>query len=339
MCLLHPSFIIFILAVLIAILHLLRKLTVTDNKIIRPLALQSTIFVPFVAPPYFNGSQINMINTRIEHIFKTAAVPSRIFLGIYDCQDKIRISSDIQKNVKIMKHMDLKFPFRESNARAILCSQLYDQEKFTFLVPFDVELTFNWDDTLIQNQELEDTRSGDRLSIITSMCKLSKILESSAPDFLCLQEIRGARLSLCTKQTVQPSEQSTPSLFWSPNYSFCHGDVFEQVPLLKDISDSMETTLNCVRLWTNGYRFVVPKYVVASTRNVFQPKQTTYTPPKTKLGTARSMTEFEMYTGISFKTSTATPRARAGLSPKARVGECTCKYGSIELARLQMFGD
>tara|TARA_B100000787_G_scaffold135122_1_gene103892 strand:+ start:529 stop:1560 length:1032 start_codon:yes stop_codon:yes gene_type:complete len=332
----HPAFVIFVLAVAVAVVHLLQKSN-HPRAAIEPHVLENTIFIPLVAPPYSKRLQVSMIQTHIERIFNTAAIPSRIFLGIYDCADEIQVPSEIQKNVRILRHMDLRFPFRESNARAILLSQLYDQEKYSFLIPYGATLTSHWDEILVNNQQTEDLFHGDELSIITSMCKFNNLLEDTRADFLCLQEMQGARLSLCTKQTLQRADTSTPSLFWSPNYSFCHGSVFERVPLLRDISDSMETTLNCVRLWTHGFRFVVPDRIVAATQGAYRATQTAYRSPTALLGSARSMTEFEAYAGVSFKNSVATPRSRAGLSPKAQVGECTCKYGSIELARLQLF--
>ena len=333
---LHPSFVIFTLAVVAAVIHCLQKV-LHPRGAVEPHVLQNTIFIPLVTPPYSEKSQLGKMQTHIERIFRNAAIPSRIFLGIYDCQDEIEVSPEIQRNVKILRHMDLRFPFRDCNARAILLSQLYDQERYTFLIPYDADLIPHWDEILVNNQQAEDRFHGDQLSIITSMCKLNNLLDKTNADFLCLQDIQGARLSLCTKPTLQRAETSVPSLFWSPNYSFCHGSVFESVPLLRDISDSMETTLNCIRLWTHGFRFVVPECIVASKKEAFEPRQTTYKTPKATLGNTRSIKEFEIYTGISFKDSTSTPRARSGLSPKAQVGECTCKYGSIELARLQLF--
>lgn len=304
---------------------------------VQPLYLENTIFIPFVAPPYLNMSQANLIKSHIEHIFRNAAIPSRIFLGIYDCNDSISVAPELQKNVKIMKHMDMRFPFRESNARSIILSELSEDEKYNFLIPFNAKLTAYWDEILINNQKKEDDVHKDEFSIQTSMCKLSSILEHTTCDFLCLQEIKGARISLCTRKTTQSSEGSIPSLFWSPNYSFCHGFIFQEVPLLKNISDSMEITLNCIRLWTHGYRFVVPNSIVASVQQAYEPSQTVYKSPLSELGSIRSLREFEAYTGVSCRTSSATPRAYAGLSPKANVDECTCKYGSIELARLQLY--
>ena len=333
----HPAFLIFVLAVAIAIVHLLRKAS-HPRGAVEPRALQNTIFIPVVAPPYSKQSQITYIQRQIERLFKTAAIASRIFVGIYDCADEIAIPPELQKNVKILRFMDLRCPFRESNARAILLAQLFDQEKFTFLIPFDATLAPSWDEILVRNQQFEDEVHGDNLSIITSMCKFHNLLGDTNADFLCLQQIQGARLSLHAKPTVQRAETSVPSLFWSQNYSFCHGFVFEEVPLLRNISDTMEITLNNLRLWTNGFRFVVPGAIVAFVQQAYQPKQTTYANPSASgLGSVRTVKEFEIYTGISFSDSVATPRSRAGLSPKAKISECTNKYGSIELARLQLF--
>lgn len=326
-CSVHPMVIVFAIAIVIALVRLCAR-ALFDDGAPRPIALRDTIFVGVVVPP-------DAGRLYVQSLLAKASVPSRIFWGIFDFSDRVECPLELQPNVRLVQHMATRMRFRESSARAKLVHELYRDEMYTLLVPHDAEFSADWDEQLVR---MHATVGGDD-KILTSFCgSKSSTLRDTAPTFLCLDELRGARAVLRPQPAFEVPDAPVPSLFWTPDFSFCLGQVFQDVPLLEEISCSMEATLNSIRLWTHGYSFAVPSATLFWA-DPLPSEQTKYRAPRHSLGEARTLSEYEAYCGVQFRKKRAAPRAFSGLSIKADVHECTCKYGSLENARLSMHDD
>lgn len=298
--------------------------------------LSQSIFVALVCGPGCSP-------VTLERILARARVPSRVFVGVYDDGDVVMVREAWQNQVRVARFMGRAHSFHRPSARAWVLSRLSRGERFTLLVPSSVELASGWDDTLV---DMLGTHPEG--SVLTTMCVSkadSSFVQKAAPVFLCAQSIRGTRLRLEGRRAAQvPSAgELVPSLFWCPSFSFCESWVLEKSGFVQwagSVHSSSESVAVGVALWTRGSSFYVPwrelSWVEApddssDSRKSRHPvdKRVTCT-----YGDARSVGEYEAFTGISFAKDEVTPRACAGLTPSAQVSECVCKYGSLEQARL-----
>lgn len=365
-CIHHPSILLFVVAVILAVAGGCRRAlrgsrsgeeeaytsfsvqkeatqeASASGKCEPPFVLRETIFVALVVPP----GEASAVRLR-ENIFSQASVASRVFVGIYDFGGGVHCPSELQNQVRIERNLHIKMLYSAAQARARLLGELYQEELYVLLVPHDAKLAPRWDVQLVR---MHSALANPERAIITSHCgelRHESVLDAT-PRFLCLAGLRGARWVLEARCVAEPpSPEGVPSSFWSPHFSFCFGSVLRRVPLLQTASEGMESTVNSVRLWTGGFDFFVPSATLAwSRQRPFRKRAAptalrrvsagaTPASPDVPSSQQRTLMQFEAFCGVQLRAPTfATPRSLAGLTRDLPVSECTCKYGSIENARL-----
>jgi len=327
----HPSVLIFLTALVVAIVSSVRRSLFARS---RPLALDvhNTILVAIVLDPSSTRSSI-------DEIFRAADMPARVRVAAYCHAGEPLFSPVHQQHVRVARHMRRTMtPFSAARARAWLTQHLWRSEQFTLLCPAGAQLCNSWDTLLVDMLQRHPPDS-----ILTTHCHAADVTAGPRdvlPRFLCLGGMRGARIELNSRPVAAALAEGEliPSLFWSPSFSFCESDALQRCPLATGASDGMEATLNSIRLYTHGYSFYAPSRTVAWCGEPADPAPAArkkagadaVVPPP---GTVRTLRQFEEFAGVSFATSTATTRSRTGLTQAAGVPECTVKYGSLENTR------
>jgi len=312
----HPGFLLFLLALLAAVVGVVhqtsqRQLSRAPTAV-TPAALRDTIFVaPVLAP----GSSARI---DAEGFFRAAAAPSRMFLGIFDGGSRMQCATGLQNSVRIT-HGAGEW-LGEAHARATVAAGLYRDERYVLLLPAHARLAPRWDETLVA---LHAAAPDAARAVLTSHCNVPTLAGGeTAPRFLRAERMQGARRTLGSRATAappRPDAPALPSLFWSPVLNFCLGAVLQHVPLVASVSDSMEVTVNSLRLWTHGYSFFVPRVAVAWV----EPSQaaagrhglaraTRGAGSVPGLGRVRSLAEYEAYTGVQFRAGVAIQRGLHG---------------------------
>lgn len=329
-CVRHPAIVIFLTALVVAIINSARRAIFARS---RPISIdvQNTILVVLVIGP-------DSPRSKVDEIFRTADVPSRVRVAVYCDEGEPQFSPAHQQSVRVARNMQRTMAFSASAARAWLLRHMFRSERFTLLCPPDVQLCNSWDTRLLHM--LEDHPEPD-YALLTTQCHPPDIASEARtrlPSFLCLGAMRGARLDLLARRVTTPpgAGEVIPSLFWSPSFSFCRSDVLQHCPLATGASDTMEATLNSIRLYTHGYSFYAPSQTVAWCNGpgpVSRQKTREAVPAP---GKVRTLRQFEEFAGVSFSRSTAAVRARLGLTSAPNVSECTIKYGSLEDTRVAL---
>lgn len=326
----HPAVLVFVAAVLISIGRALGqwgRRRVTSARPARAAAedLGDTIFVLIVLGPSARPIRLNAL-------FAAATAPSRVFVGVYDDGAAAHFSPEHQRNVRHARYMRHTRAFHRPGARAWAAANLCRGERFTLLLSAHVQLVPGWDEALVSMLNAHPPKT-----VLTTAPPPRKALLSDAPSFLGLRGVHGARLELQPRLAAQPPREGEllPSLFWSPELSFCRSDTFERCPPASGMSARMEATVVGLIMWTHGYSFFAPTRLIAwGERELEEDTRPAGGEPPPRLGTARTLREYEAFSGVCFAKSEATRRARAGLSPRPKVAECVAKYGSLADARM-----
>ena len=322
----HPALYVFVVAVIFGVLQVVYKsMFVKPSN--APSVLRQTIFVTIIVPP-----GIADMSKQIHRLFAFASEPSRVFLGIYDFSNCIHHVYDLQNNIR-KQNMSLEKFYRLSTARAQVMKNLYFGEMYVLFIPYNCEPDHDWDSKLI---DMFDNIEHPQNKIYTSMCNTTSVNRSTLPGFLCLKQLKRASLELKSVSVPDALTDETPSTFWSSHFSFSFGSVFQEVPLIEDMSDTMESTIQSLRLWTHGYNFVVPSCNIFWVDKIERERPSSYS-SKPLLGHLRTMSEYFAYSGVNLKTGKATAKSYCGLTLKCTVSECTNKYGSLELAKLEIY--
>lgn len=343
----HPALLIFCVAVLAGIARRLARWRRRPSPRlgVDPSALHDTIQVVLVFGPSDPAAVL-------DSLFQAAAVPARVFVTVYDEGAAASAAPELQRNVRIARRMGLTSgrPFHRGAARAWATERMHTGERFTLLLRGGAVLLPGWDATLVG--ALAEHPAGAVLT--TAPARPSAA--DPRPTFLRLAAIRGARLALRPRRAAQapgPGEP-LPSLFWSPDLSFCASGVLQPragCPLPGGCcSERMEATLGSLLLWTHGFSFFAPPRAVATAaadapalRGPRRPAAAgppppggeEPAPPRRVPGLQRTLAQYEAFAGVSLARSEASPRARAGLSPNPTAAERVAKYGSVESTRLR----
>jgi hypothetical protein len=323
----HPALILFTIALIAAVLRVAQRSTRPLRGAAPPPAtMRDTILVVLVLPPH-------EMSFDVERFFRTAAVPSRVTLGIHDSATRVHCAPSQQNSVRVTGGGTPWLGVAHARAAA---AALYRDERYILLIPAGATLVPRWDETLIaMHAAVPDAAR----AVLTSHCNAPTLTGGdTTPRFLHAERLRGARLTLGSRATAEAPRvdaPALPSLFWSPEFSFCRGAALQHVPLV-GVSDPMEVTVNSLRLWTHGYSFFVPSVMVACApprAGGTGRRRGASAPELGGLGTVRSLSEYEAYSGVQFRAGVASARARAGVSARPSAEECRSKYGSMRATR------
>ena len=215
----------------------------------------------------------------IADLFKKAAKPERVFVGLYtqcdpetdgDCL--LDALADSQQSLP--KHLEnnireVRQHWREARGPCWarhLAQQLASDEAYYFQIDSHMRVLQDWDEVLIQQLEacpapkpvLSTYPAGYERGGPTPDQSPSTILCASAFGSDGMLRIKGRMLR--RQQTGAP----TPALFWAAGYSFSYSTLVREVPYdpgLKFLFFGEEMSM-LARMWTSGYDVFAPSRAV-----------------------------------------------------------------------------
>lgn len=251
--------VVFVLAVVVLLVGVTRSERFVPQKNEDPS--RETIFVSIAS--YRDKTCL----ATVKHLFKQAAFPSRIFVGICEQNSTDTAESCVRDNFKFYTNVRrLSIPNTEAKGPCYaryLCSTLYRGERWFLQIDSHTKFAKNWDVKAISNIRACPSKKAILTSYPHDM-HANKIDEKSVP-ILCDSSwnsdgVPTFTASIKSAEDVQKNSHF-PVPFTSGGFLFAPGSIASEVPFDPNLAHVFtgEEALYSARLWTSGYDFFTPK--------------------------------------------------------------------------------